>query len=75
MTTKLDLGVVCTKITALRPFAIYAAQLPEPTGNIFRGRGLCVRESSCGLVEIGEFGRHDLAAALAAAVIVPNEFR
>ena len=62
----------CTK---LPPFALYAAPLTEPSGNVFRGRGLCVRESSCGLVEIGELGCHDLAAALAAAIIVPNKFR
>ena len=54
---------------------IDAAPLTEPAGNVCRGGGLRVRELSCSVVEIGERGCHDLAAAIAAAIVVPNKFR
>lgn len=55
--------------------AIYATLLTEPSSNLCCGRGLRVREPSCRLVEIGKLRCHNLAAVLAAAIVVPDKVR
>src|SRR5690349_2704510 len=67
--------LLCSLAVPICPFHDSSSPLTEPSGNICRGGALRVRELSCGLVEIGELRCHDLAAAFAAAIGVPNKFR